>query len=139
MNYMSKADLTLEELAVLESEMIKKRKNKEAAWGLWAGLSFFGAHRFYTENYGYASAMLLTSIIPIISIFIMAGTTNYYYGFTNFLMGLFIFLLAGSVIWSWIDAFFLNRRIDDLNEKLENHILMSIKEQRKLRMGQAQK
>ncbi len=126
-------DLTLEELAVLESEMLKQKKNKEAAWGLWAGLGFFGAHRFYTANYGYASAMLLTSIIPIFAIIIILSTVEYYYGFTQFLMTIFIFLLFGSVIWSWIDAFFLNKRINDLNENTEIQIINSIREQRNLR------
>ena len=129
----SKFDLTLEELAVLESEMLKRRKNKEAAWGLWAGLSYFGAHRFYTENYRYASAMLLTSIIPIFAIIIMLFNVEYYYGFTRFLMTLFIFFLVGSFIWSWIDAFFLNKRIDELNDVTEIRILNSIREQRNLR------
>lgn len=126
-------DLTLEELAILESEMIKKRKNKEAAWGLWAGLSFFGAHRFYTENYGYASAMLLTSIIPIIALIIMPYTTDLENFSTRFFLGVFITLLVGSVIWSWIDAFFLNKRMDELNDQIERSILDNIKEQRKLR------
>lgn len=131
MNPVSKFDLTIEELAILESEMLKKRKNKEAAWGLWAGLSFFGAHRFYTENYGYASAMLITSMIPIIAIIIMLSTIEYYYSFSMFMLWLFIILLAGSVIWSWIDAFFLNRRIADYNEACENQILQSIINRRK--------
>ena len=38
--------LTLEELGILEVELLKKRKSKEVVWGLWAGLHFFGAHRF---------------------------------------------------------------------------------------------
>lgn len=133
MNSNLKMDLTLEELAILESEMIKKRKNKEAAWGLWAGLSFFGAHRFYTENYGYASAMLLTSIIPIIALIIMPYTTDLENFSTRFFLGIFITLLVGSVIWSWIDAFFLNKRMDELNDQIERSILDNIKEQRKLR------
>lgn len=131
MDSVSKFDLTIEELAILESEMLKKRKNKEAAWGLWAGLSFFGAHRFYTENYRYASTMLLTSMVPIIAIIIMLSTVEYYNGFIQFLLGLFIFLLSGSVVWSWIDAFFLNRRIIEINESCENHILQTIINSRK--------
>ncbi|GED67143.1 hypothetical protein BRE01_08450 [Brevibacillus reuszeri] len=132
MNSNLKMDLTLEELAILESEMIKKRKNKEAAWGLWAGLSFFGAHRFYTENYGYASAMLLTSVFPIILLFIIPNI-NLGDSFTRLLLSIFFILLAGSVIWSWIDAFFLNKRMDELNDQIERSILDNIKEQRKLR------
>lgn len=132
MNSFSKMDLTLEELAILESEMLKKRKSKEAAWGLWAGLSFFGAHRFYTENYKYALAMLLTSIIPIISIVFILMTLDLYYGFHLFLLNFFIFFLVGSVIWSWIDAFFLNKQVELCNEKAEKLILDSIRKQRNL-------
>ncbi len=134
MTTISKNDLTLEELAILESEMLKKKKNREAAWGLWAGLSFFGAHRFYTENYGYASAMLLSSAVPIIGIIFLLSTVDFFYGFSKFLLVLFILLLAGSLIWSWIDAFFLNRRIEELNDKTEMNILDSIRQQRNLKM-----
>lgn len=131
MDSVSKFDLTIEELAILEAEMLKKKKSKEAAWGLWAGLSFFGAHRFYTENYRYASTMLLTSMIPIIAIMIILVSVEFYYGFTEFLLGFFIFLLCGSVIWSWIDAFFLNKRINDYNDSCENQILRTIMKNRK--------
>ena len=126
-------DLTLEELAILESEMLKRKKSKEAAWGLWAIMHFLGAHRFYTENYKYATAMLLTSITPLFAIIILFYTVEYFNSFTEILMYIFIFLLIGSVIWSWIDAFFLNKRIDDLNENTENHILDAIRERRNLR------
>jgi TM2 domain-containing membrane protein YozV len=121
----TKRDLTLEELALLESEMLKKRKNKEAAWGLWAGLSFFGAHRFYTENYQYASAMLLTTFLPL-SVLITLLFSDY----NKFLFFTSLFLLIGSVIWSWIDAFFLNKRVDEINDNIEHSIVNSIKEQR---------
>jgi TM2 domain-containing membrane protein YozV len=120
-----KKDLTLQELGILESEMLKKQKNKEAAWGLWAGLSFFGAHRFYTENYAYASAMLLTTCIPLIVLI-----TLLVIGMISFLFYTSLIFVIGSVIWSWIDAFFLNTRIDQLNNQIEENILKAIKSQR---------
>jgi TM2 domain-containing membrane protein YozV len=122
---LSKRDLTLEELAFLESEMLKRRKTKEAAWGLWAGLSFFGAHRFYTEDYKYASAMLSTTFIPLIVLIIFLFTS-----YNKFLFFLSLFLLIGSVIWSWIDAFFLNNRVEELNDKLEQSVVNNISDQR---------
>lgn len=132
MNSFSKKHLTLEELTILESEMIKKRKNKEAAWGLWAGLSFFGAHRFYTEDYKYASTMLLTSGIPIIAIIIMLSSVDFYLGFYQFVLFIFITLLVGSLIWSWVDAFFLNKRIESYNDSVEREILNLIYAERNL-------
>ncbi|WNF37406.1 NINE protein [Bacillaceae bacterium IKA-2] len=118
----SKKELTLEELAILQSEMLKKSKNKEAAWGLWAGLSFFGGHRFYTEDYGLAGAMLSTTVFPlIIFVFVLFGSLPVALFYPS------LFFVIGSVVWSWIDAFFLNRRLDTLNNKIENDILNSIK------------
>ncbi|MBN3552850.1 TM2 domain-containing protein [Fictibacillus nanhaiensis] len=117
-----KSELTLEELAYLESEMLKKSKSKEAAWGLWAGLSFFGGHRFFTEDYKYASAMLTTTFIPFIVLIYMIF--NSYYNEPLFYISLF--LLIGSVIWSWIDAFFLNKRVIQLNDGIEQNILDQI-------------
>jgi hypothetical protein len=121
-----KTDLTLEELAYLESEMLKKSKSKEAAWGLWAGLSFFGAHRFFTEDYKYGAAMLSTTLVPL-AVMIIMFTTLYY---NEPLFYLSLFLLIGSVIWSWIDAFFLNKRVIQLNESIEQSILEQIQQNR---------
>jgi TM2 domain-containing membrane protein YozV len=118
---LTKRQLTLEQLAFLESEMRKREKNKDAAWGLWAGLSFFGAHRFYSEDYGYATAMLLTTVIPLIGLILLF--------FNNAVDSVFYLCLAfviGSVIWSWIDAFFLNSRILKLNEEIEQEIIKNI-------------
>lgn len=126
----TKRDLTLEELSMLEMEMLKKRKTKEAAWGLWIGLSFFGAHRFYTENYGYASAMFLTSFIPIVAIISIIFFTDILDS-SLFLFYICLFLLFGSVIWSWIDAIFLNKRIEQLNDSIEYEIINNIKLQRR--------
>ncbi|TYS76441.1 hypothetical protein FZD05_17580 [Rossellomorea aquimaris] len=70
-------------------------------------------------------------MVPIIAIIIILSTVEFYYGFIQFLLGLFIFLLCGSVVWSWIDAFFLNRRISDYNESCENQALQNIISRRK--------
>ncbi|MFS1510994.1 NINE protein [Chengkuizengella sp. SCS-71B] len=118
---LSKKDLTLEELAFLESEMLKKVKSKEAAWGLWAGLSFFGAHRFFTEDYKYASVMLTTTILPLITIILLVGSN-----ISGIFFAVSIFFLIGSVVWSWIDAFFLNSRITKLNDDIEQTIIYEI-------------
>ncbi len=118
-----KKTLTLEELAILEIELSNKAKKNDIAWALWASLSFFGAHRFYTENYSYASAMFLTSFFPLIAIIILL-----YLGLTDgSLFVVALSLLAASVIWSWIDAYFLNKIIEDLNHDIEIDILKKIK------------
>lgn len=115
---LNKSKLTLEQYAFLETEMLIRRKNKEAAWGLWAGLSFFGAHRFYTEDYKIGSAMLLTTIIPVSYLILV-----YMQLLSDVLFIPALFFLFGSVLWSWIDAFFLNDRIDSINRETENEII----------------
>ncbi|MDP5276005.1 NINE protein [Chengkuizengella axinellae] len=123
---LKKKDLTLEELAFLESEMLKKLKSKEAAWGLWAGLSFFGAHRFFTEDYVYASLMLTTTMIPLFTLIILVSTNTT----SGILIGFSLFFLSGSIVWSWIDAFFLNSRIAKLNDNMEQTVLIEISKNR---------
>lgn len=118
--------LTLEELGILEAELLKKRKSKEAVWGLWAGLHFFGAHRFYTENYLYASIMFATTFVPSIAIILLAAYTDLE-AFNYFLLWVFIFILSGSLLWSWVDAFFLNKRIEEMNHEQERNIIHRIK------------
>ncbi|GFZ86711.1 hypothetical protein GCM10008018_35890 [Paenibacillus marchantiophytorum] len=118
--------LTLEELGVLETELLKKRKSKEIVWGLWAGLHFFGAHRFYTENYLYASIMFATTIVPTLGIILLAVYTDIE-AFSYFLLWLSICLLSGSLLWSWIDAFFLNKRIETMNHEQERNVIYRIK------------
>ncbi|WCN37911.1 NINE protein [Aneurinibacillus uraniidurans] len=124
-NTFSKKDLTLEELYILESEMLKRRKSKAVAWGLWAFLSFFGAHRFYTENYVSASAMLLIITSPIFMTILLPAPTNH-----SFLFPFSMLLIASSIIWGGIDAFFLSRRVEKLNDAIEYEIIHKIKSNR---------
>lgn len=122
---LNKKDLTLEELGFLETEMLKKMKSKDAAWGLWAGLHFFGAHRFYTEDYKFGSAMFLSIVLPLTAIIFLLYT-----GTINILFYILLGLTACSLLWSWIDAFFLNSRINNFNETVEQSILDHIRENR---------
>jgi len=48
-------------------------------------------------------------------------------GFSLIMFWVSIGLLAGSVIWSWIDAFFLNKRIENFNQTVEQEIIHRIK------------
>lgn len=118
--------LTLEELAILEAELLKKRKSKEVVWALWSVLHYFGAHRYYTENYLYASLMFAATVVPGIGIFLLAIYTELQ-AFSYFLLWFSIAILAGSLLWSWIDAFFLNRRIEEMNHEQERSVIHRIK------------
>lgn len=53
------ADLSTEQMIMVQNEVSKNAKNPLVAFLLWGFLGFFGAHRFYLGNTGYAVAMLL--------------------------------------------------------------------------------
>ncbi|MDR6550825.1 NINE protein [Paenibacillus qinlingensis] len=118
--------LTLEELAILEAELLKKRKSKEVVWALWSVLHYFGAHRYYTENYLYASLMFTATVFPGIGIILLAIYTDLE-SFSQFLLWFSIIILSGSLLWSWVDAFFLNRRIEEMNHQQEKNVIHRIK------------
>lgn len=125
-NISLKRELTLEELGILEAEMLKRGKKSEVAWALWTLLHFFGGHRFYTENYGYASAMLISILTPLIGIIILISL-GLNEGFQIFMLYFLSIILACSLIWTWIDALFLNKRIEALNNQIELEIINNLK------------
>lgn len=54
----AKKNLTDREYMMVESELNKKGKEKWIAYLLWVLTSFFGGHRFYLGDIGYAVGML---------------------------------------------------------------------------------
>lgn len=59
-NIALKKDLTAEQLAIVETELERRGKNKVLMYVLWWFLGVFGGHRFYLGDIGYAIGMLLT-------------------------------------------------------------------------------
>lgn len=59
MNLLAKQNLTEQQLLMVSSEMNNQQKSKGVAYALWAFLGYFGAHRFYSGDTGYAVCMLL--------------------------------------------------------------------------------
>lgn len=53
------ANLTPEQVLMVQNETAKNSKNPVVAFVLWGFLGYFAAHRFYLGNTGYAVAMLL--------------------------------------------------------------------------------
>lgn len=79
-NVQLKRNLGGQELAILESEMDKKRKNKGAAFLLWFFTGAVGGHRYYMGDFGYAIAMTLTlgglGFWALIDAFFISGTID---------------------------------------------------------------
>lgn len=105
-NFEAKAQLTTQELALLESEMRAKEKNMILAYLLWFFLGTFGVHNFYAGNSKSGIGKLILLVASIILSFV--------------LIGVFGFVILG--IWVLVDAFLLYRWINDHNAELEQTI-----------------
>ncbi len=95
----NKRELSLRELQILDSEYAKRAKGRETMWMLWAFLSFFGAHRFYMSDFGYATAMLITTAVPLCGVVFLWG----YYeeplsSGGRIAMYIFVFWIVASVV-----------------------------------------
>jgi len=60
MSLLSKKGLSAEQLAMVQSEMNKKQKNKGIMYALWFFFGGVGGHRYYLGDIGYAIGMTLT-------------------------------------------------------------------------------
>ena len=60
MSLLSKKGLSAEQLAMVQSEMNKKQKNKGIMYALWFLFGGVGGHRYYLGDIGYAVGMTLT-------------------------------------------------------------------------------
>lgn len=125
-NRLRKTDLTLTELQLLDLEMRKLGRSRDTLWALWGLLSYFGAHRYYIGDNGYATAMFATSFVPMVGIAIQFVVSPMKSTASSALFWFFVFWLGASVLWSWIDAFFVNGRIERFNQELEESILAQI-------------
>lgn len=59
-NLMMKKELNAEQLAMVESELERRKKSKGAMYALWLFLGGIGGHRYYLGDIGYAVGMTLT-------------------------------------------------------------------------------
>lgn len=57
---MAKQEMDSKQLAILHSEVEKKKKSKVVMYALWWFTGVFGGHRFYLGDTGVGIAMLLT-------------------------------------------------------------------------------
>ncbi|MGM7634214.1 TM2 domain-containing protein [Bacillus sp. Hm123] len=59
-NMLLKRDLTAEQLAIVHSELEKKKKSNIVMYVLWWFTGIVGGHRYYLGDIGYAIGMTLT-------------------------------------------------------------------------------
>ncbi|MFE7063681.1 TM2 domain-containing protein [Sutcliffiella sp. NPDC057660] len=64
-NILEKQSLSAQQLALVQSEMDKKKKSKTLGYLLWWFTGTFAGHRFYVGDTGYAVCMLLFGIFTL--------------------------------------------------------------------------
>jgi len=110
MSYEQKRQLNDHQLALLESEMQKRRKSVGLAYVLWIFLGTFGIHKFYTGQKNMGILYLVLTITGIITSFIGIG----------------LFVLAAVGILLLIDLFTLPGQVAKANEAAEAEIINRI-------------
>jgi len=103
----TKAQLSDHQLAVVNSEMMQRRKSLTAAYLLWFFLGGFGAHRFYLGETSSACILLALVLGGWFTIWIYVG---------------FIPLIIAGV-WLIVDAFRLPGITERVNARLENTLI----------------
>ncbi|MED1952182.1 TM2 domain-containing protein [Brevibacillus centrosporus] len=102
-NIVARQGLTTDQQLIVNSEFEKKKKSKAVAYLLWIFLGSLGGHRFYFGDIGIGIGMI---IVWIVSWFLM---------------------FIPIAIWVLIDVFFVSKRVEQLNERIEANIINQVK------------
>lgn len=105
--------LNTEDKILIEQRVTNDSKNAGIAYALWFFLWWAGAHRFYLGRTGSAIAMLVLSVVGIITAAIFVG----------------VILLMVVGIWALVDAFLIPGIVREdreaLRVKLTNDALVA--------------
>jgi TM2 domain-containing membrane protein YozV len=125
-----KKDLNTQELAMLSTEIERRKKSRAVLWVLWLFTGTIGGHRYYLGDKGRALLQTIVFILAIVLGFsLMASAENEVEALIYGPMALFMFLSVPA-LWAIIDAFFIGRRLARKNEEIEISIIKQIKSMR---------
>ncbi|WP_018963333.1 TM2 domain-containing protein [Coprothermobacter platensis] len=122
-----KQELTMEQLAVLESEMQKRRKSVGLAYVLCIFLGGLGIHKFYLQETTQGILYLLLGVFGFISMIAGEFSSLVSFGATGnglFEAGLFCSIALGLLIL--IDLFTLPGQVRKATESIENKTIDEI-------------
>lgn len=135
-NIYKKSQLTEKQLAVLESEMQKRKKSTPLTYVLWFFFGSIGAHQFYLDNTKRGFLYLGLWILIVISLAITFFSPNYGFAYSDPTLNpspIAVIILIFEVISSMIlaafllyDLFTIPRQIREANEKEEDKIIQEI-------------
>lgn len=137
-NIYKKSQLTEKQLAVLESEMQKRRKSTLLAYVLWILFGAIGMHQFYLGNTKRGLWYLGLWILTIVCLFISLSTAGFDFSSpiteeigdpTGF--GLIVFIFGGFValilaVLLLCDLFTMPSQVREADEKEEDKIIQEI-------------
>jgi TM2 domain-containing membrane protein YozV len=125
-----KKDLNTQELAMLSTEIERRKKSRAVLWVLWLFTGTIGGHRYYLGDKGRALLQTIVFILAIVLGFsLIASAENEIEALIYGPMALFMFLSVPA-LWAIIDAFFIGRRLARKNEEIEISIIKQIKSMR---------
>lgn len=125
---MSKHNLTLEQLLVLQTEMRHANKSPGLAYFMLLG-GHLGVHRFYLKRYISGTIQLILFLVATLSYFltfaIIGVDENRNAAAIFFLV---VMLLTGGKLFIWVivDVFLMPRMIREWNEARETEIIRSL-------------
>jgi len=139
MNIYKKRQLSEQQLAILESEMQKRRKNTLLAYVLWIFFGAIGAHQFYLGNTKKGFLYLGLWILTIVCLFIslstaglnlsspiteeISGDITVFGAIVLFLGGFLALALAFLLLY---DLFTIPKQVREADEKEEDKLIQEI-------------
>jgi TM2 domain-containing membrane protein YozV len=104
--------LNTQEQILIEQRVANEAKSTGVAYLLWFFLGGFGGHRFYLGRTGSAVAILLLTIIGIVTA----------------VVGIGVVILLGTAIWILVDAFLIpgmvQQQKNDVRQQLTQNALI---------------
>lgn len=101
--------LTTEQQILIEQRVTNESKSVAAAYLIWLFLGCFGGHRFYVGKKGSGVAILLLTVVGILTAAIAVGI---------------IFLVVVG-IWVFVDLFLIPGMVDDHRRKMRDEMTMN--------------
>lgn len=105
-----KEELDTRQLAILSSEMEKRKKSVLVAYLLYLFFGSIGAHKFYLEETEWGIVYLSFLIL----------------GIATFAFGVGIFLLGFMGICLLVDLFTIPKQVRKYNDMVENEIILEL-------------
>jgi len=104
------SELTTEQRILIEQRVTNDAKSTGVAYLLWLFLGGVGGHRFYLGQTGTGIAMLVLTVLGLVTLAAGVGA----------------FFLLGVGIWTLVDAFLIPGMIRQDKERIRNNLTLDL-------------